>query len=86
MLATSGETGLPMVKVPAAHSHQFQKQKQPKKVDTLSSELNLKQRQFGTNVRINLITTFVTNVMICNKYNDEVIVLAVYSGGVLQEV
>jgi len=46
----------------------------------------LKQRQFGTNVKINLITTFVTNVMICNKYNNEVIGLAVCSGGVLQEV
>ena len=46
----------------------------------------LKQRQFGTNVKINLVTTFVTNIMICNKCNDEVIVLAVCSGGVLQEV
>jgi len=54
-------------------------------VDTLSSELSSKQRQFGTNVKINLIIIFVTNVMICNKYNDEVIVLAVCSGGVLQE-
>jgi len=55
-------------------------------VNTLSSELSLKQRQFGTNVKINLIITFVTNVMICNKFNDEVIVLAVCSGAVLQEV
>ena len=54
-------------------------------MDTLSSELSSKQRQFGTNVKINLIIIFVTNVMICNKYNDEVIVLAVCSGGVLQE-
>jgi len=77
---------LSTVNLPATHSHQLQKQKQPKKVDTLSSELNLNQRQFGTNVRINLIITFVTNVLICNKCNDEVIVLAVCSGGVLQEV
>jgi len=57
------------VNQPAAHSHQLQKQKQPKNVDTLTSELSLKQRQFGTNVKINLIITFVkivffvTNVM-----------------------
>ena len=37
-------------------------------------------------IKINLIITFVTNVMICNKCNDEVIVLAVCSGGVMQEV
>jgi len=43
-------------------------------VDTLSSELSSKQHQFVTNVKINLIITFVTNVMICNKCNDEVIV------------
>jgi len=55
-------------------------------VNTLSSELSSKQRQFGTNVKIDLIITSVTNVMICNKRNDEVVVLAVCSGGVLQEV
>ena len=53
--------------------------------------MNLKQRQFGTNVRINLIITFVTNVMICNKCNDEVIVLGVFfwqssAGGVRLKV
>ena len=53
-------------------------------MDTLSSELSSKQHQFVTNVKINLIITFVTNVMICNKCNDEVIVLAVCAGGVLQ--
>ena len=41
-------------------------------MNTLSSELSSKRRQFGTNVKINLITTFVTNVIICNKCNDEV--------------
>ena len=37
-------------------------------------------------IKINLIITFVTNGMICNKFYDEVIVLAVCSGVVLQEV
>jgi len=50
-----------------------------------------KQRQFGINVKINLIIIFVTNVMICNKCNDEVIVLAVFfwrssAGGVRLKV
>jgi len=75
-----------MANLPAAHSHQLQKQKQPENVDTLSSELSSKQGQFGTNVKNNLIITFVINVMICYRCNDEVIVLSVCSGGVLQEV
>ena len=41
-----------MANLPAAHSHQLQKQKQPKNVDTLSSELSLKQRQFGMKYKI----------------------------------
>ena len=45
--------------------------KTPKNVDTLSSELSLKQRQFDTNVKINLIITFVTKCNDCNKCNDD---------------